>query len=82
MAEVLTFGAAKYSPDNWRKVEDAIERYTAAALRHINARRSGEYLDPESQKPHMAHAMCCIGYVLELEQEARSERGYKAHAGD
>jgi hypothetical protein len=69
LAEVLTFGATKYAPNNWRLVESASERYIAAALRHINAYRSGELLDPETNLPHLSHAMCCLAFILELEHE-------------
>jgi hypothetical protein len=67
LAQVLTFGAQKYSPGNWRHVENARERYMDALLRHINAVRRGEVLDPESGLPHMGHAMCCISFLIELD---------------
>src|SRR5690606_18690659 len=44
---VLSFGAEKYSIDNWRQVPDLRRRYIAAAMRHINALRRGESVDPE-----------------------------------
>lgn len=69
LAEVLTFGAEKYGPENWREVEDAERRYLDALMRHVNAYRSGQLLDEESQKPHLAHAMCCVAFLLELEGE-------------
>lgn len=69
LAEVLTHGAQKYAPNNWRKVPDAETRYIAAAMRHINAYRSGEHLDEESGLPHLAHAMCCLAFILELQYE-------------
>ncbi len=37
IAEVLTFGAKKYSRDNWKKVDDLENRYMDALLRHLNA---------------------------------------------
>lgn len=66
---VLTYGAKKYDDENWRKVEDYERRYYAAALRHIEKHRQGEYLDPESGKPHLAHAVCCLMFVLEKGEE-------------
>lgn len=68
MAKVLTFGAAKYAPDNWRHIPDGVERYKAALLRHAFAMLSGESLDPETGLPHAAHVMCCASFVLELER--------------
>lgn len=66
VAEVLTFGAEKYAPDNWRKVPDAERRYLDAAMRHLNAYRSGDQLDDESGLHHLAHAACCMLFLLEL----------------
>lgn len=65
-AAVMTFGAQKYSPDNWRKCEDP-SRYVDAALRHFEAWRGGEALDPESGLHHLAHARCCLAFLMELE---------------
>lgn len=67
VAEVLTFGAKKYAPDNWRRVDD-LKRYYAAALRHIFASMRGEKNDPETGKSHMTHAACCILFIVELEK--------------
>lgn len=53
---VLTHGAAKYAPNNWQKVDDGINRYFAAAMRHLIAYRNGERLDPDSGLPHLSHA--------------------------
>ena len=69
LAEVLTFGAEKYGPENWREVDDAGRRYVDAAMRHVNAYRRGEELDEESGKPHLAHAMCCLAFLLELDSD-------------
>jgi len=63
VAEVLTMGAKKYAPDNWRKVPDAKDRYLSAALRHLSARAQGEWLDPETGLPHTAHAICCLMFL-------------------
>lgn len=41
VAKVLTHGADKYSDNNWRQVEDAHKRYTAAAMRHGELYREG-----------------------------------------
>lgn len=66
MASVLTFGAAKYAPDNWKLVDNAETRYLAAAMRHINAYRAGEVYDRESRLQHLAHAMTCLAFLIEL----------------
>lgn len=66
---VLTFGAQKYAPDNWRRVPRLRRRYFAAALRHIMAWWRGELLDPETGEPHLAHAICCLAFLCELQLE-------------
>ena len=66
VGRVLSFGAQKYARDNWRVVEDAQTRYMDAALRHLNAVRRGEILDSESGEPHLAHAACCVLFMLDL----------------
>lgn len=67
VARVLTFGAEKYGRDNWRQVESAETRYLDAALRHINAYQRGEAVDPESGESHLAHAVCSLMFMLELQ---------------
>lgn len=66
---VLTFGAKKYTPDGWRAVPEWRRRYFAAALRHLIAWFGGERLDPESGLHHLAHAACCLFFLLELDLE-------------
>jgi len=65
---VLTYGAKKYAPENWRRVEGWRRRYFGAALRHLFAWWGGEKTDPESGHPHMAHALCCLMFIAELDQ--------------
>jgi hypothetical protein len=65
-SEVLGIGAAKYpAPWNWMHVDRAQERYYAALLRHLFAWKSGEKLDPETGKNHLAHVMCNAMFILE-----------------
>lgn len=61
---VLEFGAKKYQFDNWKKVDDSENRYFDAAIRHIFAWRGGEKLDPETNLPHLAHAVCCLLFLM------------------
>ena len=67
VGKVLTFGAAKYEPNNWQKVEDAEDRYYAAALRHLLAWRKGETIDEESGLSHLAHAATNMMFLLHFE---------------
>ena len=65
-AKVLTFGAAKYDRDNWRKVEGGKDRYFAALQRHVWAVRSGEVNDEESGLSHYAHVIANAMFLYEL----------------
>jgi hypothetical protein len=62
--KVLEYGANKYSPDNWKKVPEMEVRYYDAAMRHIDSYWQGEYLDEESGQPHLAHAVCCLLFLM------------------
>jgi hypothetical protein len=64
IAEVLTYGAKKYAPDNWKKVRDAKPRYTGALLRHLASWQKGEKLDLESGLSHLAHMGANILFLL------------------
>lgn len=72
VVEVLTFGAKKYAADNWKHVPQAQERYIDAAYRHLADWNSGEKKDPETGKSHLAHAVCCLLFLLWFEQSERS----------
>lgn len=61
---VLEFGATKYAPDNWKTVPDARRRYFDASIRHITAWWGGEKSDDESGEHHLAHAICCLLFLL------------------
>lgn len=61
---VLTYGAKKYERDNWRYVENGETRYLAAALRHLAAYQDGEHEDNETGESHIAHAICCLVFLL------------------
>lgn len=70
---VLEFGAQKYSPDNWHKLENAKTRYYDAAHRHIAADRRGEKTDEESGRHPLAHAIADLIFMLGL--DLRGEEG-------
>ncbi len=62
--KVLEYGAKKYAPDNWQKVPHSRTRYFDACQRHILAWWDGEKTDPESGLPHLAHAACCLLFLM------------------
>lgn len=72
MAEVMTFGAQKYDLFNFRKGMK-YGRLWSAAFRHMVAWWRGEENDRETGKSHLAHALCCIGMLLEIQKLGRGE---------
>ena len=70
LSRVLTYGARKYKPNNWKKGD--IERYTGAAMRHFEAWRNGEKLDAESGLPHLEHLLTNVAFLVELDEHAQS----------
>lgn len=65
LAKVLTFGAKKYDPHNWRG-GIAYCRLIAASLRHIFSFLRGEDTDSESGLPHVDHAFCCLMFLSNM----------------
>jgi len=62
--EILEFGAKKYEEDNWKKVNNADDRYFNAAMRHFISWKKGEKADPETGKSHLAHLACNILFLM------------------
>jgi len=66
VGEVLTLDAAMYGDRNWEKGMDRGRVY-GALQRHLLAWWAGEECDPETGKTHLAHASCCIAFLLAYE---------------
>ncbi len=67
MADVLTWGASKYSIDNWKQAtENDIRRYKDALLRHILAE---EEIDEETGLSHNYHAACNLMFLEYFRQQ-------------
>lgn len=64
IAKVLTYGARKYKPNNWQFVDNAVERYEAALIRHLSAYKRGEINDPESGLSHLSHLACNAIFLI------------------
>lgn len=64
-AWVHKLGADKYGPWNWRKTGVCASTYVNAILRHLNAWRDGEDLDPESGISHLAHVACSANILMD-----------------
>jgi hypothetical protein len=60
-------GAEKYGPFNWRDTGVCASTYVNAIMRHLNAWRDGEDLDPESGISHLAHIACSCNILLDAD---------------
>jgi len=72
VSKVLTHGAKKYAPGNWKLVENARDRYTGALLRHLALWREGETIDKESGEDrllHIAQVACNALFLVWFELE-------------
>lgn len=69
-AKNMTDGLKKYPErDNWRKVDNAQERYLDALYRHLEAHRRGDVYDTESSDPtntHLAAVVVNAMFLLEF----------------
>ena len=72
LGEILTFGAEKYADRNWEKGIN-YNRVYGALRRHLLAWLSGEINDPESGKPHLWHALCCLAFLVTYEARGMNE---------
>lgn len=66
LAEVLTFGANKYSARNW-ELGMSWGRVFGAAMRHLWAWWAKRGNDPETGFTHLKHALCCIHFLIHYE---------------
>ena len=79
VAKVLTAGAVKYAPENWRYVEDPQNRYFSAAQRHMWATKRGEEMDVGTEEApgtgcwHDACAIASLMFKLQLKIEAANK---------
>ena len=62
--------SGKYPAENWKKVPDARNRYFSACMRHLTAWWDGEKNDPDDGLPHLAHAACCLFFLMWFDDQA------------
>lgn len=72
IAKVLTYGAKKYKARNW-EAGMSWSRPFGACMRHMWAWWRGEDYDKETGIHHLAHAGCCIHFLLAY--AVRTKRG-------
>lgn len=66
ISKVLQFGANKYAERNWEKGMNW-SRVFGAMMRHMWAWWMGKGTDPETGYSHLAHAACCVLFLLAYE---------------
>ena len=71
-AKVLTFGAQKYSAHNWAQGA-SWSMYFSAMMRHMWAWWRGEDNDPETGFSHLAHAACCLSFLIAYQRRGLGE---------
>jgi hypothetical protein len=64
IAKVLTFGAEKYAPNNWR-LGMPWSKVTSSLKRHLAAIDRGEDFDEESKLMHIDHVLCNAAFLKE-----------------
>lgn len=72
IAHILTLGAARYGDRNWEKGM-AWHRVFGATMRHLWAWWQGEHCDRETGRSHLAHAGCCILFLIAYEKREVGE---------
>lgn len=70
VAEILTAGERKYPGENWKKCTDK-NRYLNAVDRHLMDWRLDERYDLETRQSHLAHAICNLLFLAQLEKEGK-----------
>jgi hypothetical protein len=65
VGSVLGHGAKVYAPGNYKYCKDP-SRYVAAMLRHATKHMRGQFVDPDSGYPHLAHLICNGLFALDL----------------
>lgn len=73
LADVLTFGAKKYAPNNWKLATNETDRIKDAMLRHIYAYLSGEERDQESNLSHLHHAAFGLMTLSYFDEQKKKE---------
>lgn len=63
--DVLAFGETKHPDSKWLSM--SVAEHIGASLRHLLKWQSGEKLDSETSRSHLAHSMVRLAMAVELE---------------
>lgn len=73
IASVLTFGANKYSPNSWQRVERT--RYVSALMRHwVEYMKDPNSIDTESGMPHIWHVLTNAAFLTDMQIRGYDDR--------
>lgn len=67
--DVLTFGANKYGEYSWQTMDNPVDTYFAALMRHIIEWRNGNHTDTDTGKSHLAHVFCNLMFLNYFDNE-------------
>ena len=74
VAKVWAFGADKYAKHNWAYVDNALDRYSNALIRHM---LEGDTKDQESELLHASHvawnALARLHFIIEKNKEVKND---------
>ena len=76
--KVLMWGEKNYDRNNWQLVVDARLRYYNAAMRHITEWFGGKKNDNDTNLHHLAHAVCCLLFLIWLDKKGYKDADKKA----
>jgi hypothetical protein len=76
VSKVGTYGAEKYSMGGWQTVEDGINRYADAGMRHYLKMSMGETHDPDTGLLHLSHEAWNALARLELYCRERQKQSF------
>jgi len=84
MALAMGDGANKYGPYNWREKKVKGRVYVAACMRHLLQWLDGEENAEDSGRPHLAHAMACLGIIADAKETGNlvDDRPWKGVASE
>lgn len=80
MADAVDRGGYVEHSWKWCPPEDAAVKYGEALMRHLDAWQDGEWLDPFSRLPHLAHA--AANALILLWHGTRDERARRSPLED
>jgi hypothetical protein len=70
-AWVHGLGADKYGRNNWHENKVNASTYVSAIMRHLMAWQTGEDIDPESGRSHLAHIAAGCNILMDAQKRGQ-----------